>query len=258
MSERMRIVFIGAGNLATNLGTALKDAGHEILQVYSRTEKSASALSGHLQCGYTADIDKVVYDADIYIFSVKDSVLGQLAAALEKGREKALFVHTAGSMDMDVLGDRRRGVLYPMQTFSKLRPVSFKTIPCFVEASEKTDSDLLKSMAGDISDSVYELGGEDRKYLHLAAVFCCNFTNHCYAIGSDILERHGIPFRVMLPLIEETAAKLRSLSPREAQTGPAVRYDRNVIDKQMGLLSAYPHFQDVYDIMSRGIHEMSL
>ncbi|MCM1313575.1 MAG: F420-dependent NADP oxidoreductase [Bacteroides sp.] len=251
----MDIVLVGAGNLATNLGRALRDAGHTIKQVYSRTEESAAVLAGLLRCGYTTVADDVGQEADVYIFSVKDSVLKELADKLRPGREEALFVHTAGSMDMGVLGGCRRGVLYPMQTFSKQKPVDFRHIPCFVEASDETDSTTLKALAESVSERVYELSGEDRKYLHLAAVFCCNFANHCYAIGADILKRHGIPFDVMLPLIQETADKLRSLSPREAQTGPAVRYDTNVMDRQKALLADLPDFRDVYDLMSEGIHK---
>lgn len=253
----MDIVLVGAGNLATNLGYALKSAGHHILQVYSRTEESASTLAGLLQCGYTTVPEAVVPEADMYIFSVKDSVLKSLADKLREGRDEALFVHTAGSMDMDVLNGRRRGVLYPMQTFSKSRLVDFRHIPCFVEAAEAADLAILKDLAGSVSDSVHELSSEDRKYLHLAAVFCCNFANHCCAIGAEILERHGIPFEVMRLLIKETADKLGSLSPREAQTGPAVRYDVNVISRQRELLADIPEFQKVYDMMSEGIHKMS-
>lgn len=115
----MDIVLVGAGNLATHLGCALKNAGHDILQVYSRTEESASTLAGLLQCRYTISTEEIESAADVYLLSVKDSVLKMLADKLIKGREGALFVHTAGSMDMNVFSCSRRGVIYPMQTFSK-------------------------------------------------------------------------------------------------------------------------------------------
>lgn len=255
----MRVVLIGAGNLATNLGKALFSAGHEVVQVYSRTEVSASALAVVLKCGYTTDVAAVEKEADVFILSVKDSALPSVAHSLAEGRKGQLFVHTAGSMPMDVLPTARRGVFYPMQTFSKNKEVDFSVIPCFIEAKEEGDSQLLKKLALSISDTVYELDSEHRKYLHLAAVFCCNFANHCFVLGAKLLETHGgIPFSVMLPLIEETAKKLYKMSPREAQTGPAVRWDENVMDKHLQLLSETPDIQRIYQLLSQSIHDDQL
>ena len=135
----MKVVFIGAGNLATNLGKALFRAGHEIVQVYSRTEESARALADVLKCVYTTDLLEVVRSADIFIISVKDSALPAVASSLQTGREGQFFVHTAGSMPMDTLPFERCGVFYPMQTFSKNKEVDFSVIPCFVEAKEEND-----------------------------------------------------------------------------------------------------------------------
>lgn len=255
----MKVVLIGAGNLATNLGKALFRAGHEIVQVYSRTEASASSLAEVLQCAYTADLHQIVKQADIFIISVKDSALSDVASALQEGREGQLFVHTAGSMPMDILPFERRGVFYPMQTFSKNKEVDFSVIPCFVEAKKEKDAQCLKTLATTISDTVYELDSENRKYLHLSAVFCCNFANHCFSLGAQLLKEHGdIPFNVMLPLIDETASKLYSMSPREAQTGPALRWDENVIAKQIQLLADHPDMQKIYELMSKSIHEEGL
>lgn len=253
--ERLKVVLVGAGNLATNLGKALFRAGHEIVQVYSRTAASATALAETLNCAYTTDLHEVVRSADVFIISVKDSVLASVATVLQEGRERQLFVHTAGSMPMDTLPLTRRAVFYPMQTFSKSKEVDFSVIPCFVEAKEEADLQLLKALASTISDTVYELDSENRKYLHLAAVFCCNFANHCFSLGAELLERHGhIPFSVMLPLIDETAAKLYSMSPRAAQTGPAVRWDTNVMDAHLQLLADSPEMQQIYELMSKSIH----
>lgn len=251
----MRIVLIGAGNLATNLGKALFHAGHEIVQVWSRTEESARALADVLKCASTTDLNGVEKSADVFIISVKDSVLSSVASSLKEGREGQLFVHTAGSMPMDTLPFERRCVFYPMQTFSKSKEVDFSVIPCFVEAKEEADMELLKTLALTISDTVYELDSENRKYLHLSAVFCCNFANHCYSLGAELLKKHGdIPFSVMLPLIDETASKLYSMSPQEAQTGPAVRWDTNVMDKHLQLLADTPDMQKIYELMSKSIH----
>ena len=254
----MRIVLIGAGNLATNLGKALHRAHHEVVQVYSRTEASAKALAWVLNCDYTTDVDDVAVEADVFVIAVKDAVLPSLAQKLMQGREQQLLVHTAGSMPMDVLPTGRRGVFYPMQTFSKDKEVDFSVIPCFIEASHEEDKLLLLQMGKTISDTLYELDGESRKYLHLAAVFCCNFANHCFDLSAQLLKLHGnLPFSVMLPLISETANKLYTMTPRQAQTGPAVRWDTNVIEKQRMLLNDMPDLQRIYELLSQSIHNHS-
>ena len=275
----MKIVLIGAGNLATHLGKALHAAGHDMLQVFSRTMQSAETLASLLDAEPLTDIAQVRDDADVYIFSVKDSALVQLVAQLcrheadglvedgavnalrkaKKGEHERVFLHTAGSMPMSVFKGMAQhyGVLYPMQTFSKQREVDFSIIPCFVEANDEFAQKQIEGLAREISGRVYQLSSEDRKYLHLSAVFACNFANHCYAISQELLEEHGIPFDVMLPLINETAAKVYEMKPKDAQTGPAVRYDENVIGKQSKLLENHPHFKKVYDSMSKSIHGLN-
>ena len=284
----MKIVLIGAGNLATHLGKALHAAGHDMVQVFSRTMQSAETLASLLDAEPLTDIAQVRDDADVYIFSVKDSALVQLVAQLcrheadglgedgaedglckdgavnalrkaKKGEHERVFLHTAGSMPMSVFKGMAQhyGVLYPMQTFSKQREVDFSIIPCFVEANDEFAQKQIEGLAREISGRVYQLSSEDRKYLHLSAVFACNFANHCYAISQELLEEHGIPFDVMLPLINETAAKVHEMMPKDAQTGPAVRYDENVIDKQSKLLENHPHFKKVYDSMSKSIHGLN-
>lgn len=253
----MKIVLIGAGNLATHLGKALHAAGHDMIQVFSRTMQSAEALASLLDAEPLTDMAQVRDDADVYIFSVKDSALEQLISQL-CGGEKKVFLHTAGSMPMSVFRGKalHYGVLYPMQTFSKQREVDFSIIPCFIEANDEFALKQIEGLAGQISHRVYQLSSEDRKYLHLSAVFACNFANHCYAASQKLLQQHGIPFDVMLPLIDETAAKVHGMTPKEAQTGPAVRYDENVIGKQIQLLENQPYFQKIYDCMSKSIHEL--
>lgn len=253
----MKIVLIGAGNLSTHLGKALYAAGHDMVQVFSRTMQSAETLASLLDAEPLTDMAQVRDDADVYIFSVKDSALEQLISQL-CGGEKKVFLHTAGSMPMSVFRGKalHYGVLYPMQTFSKQREVDFSIIPCFIEANDEFALKQIEGLAGQISHRVFQLSSEDRKYLHLSAVFACNFANHCYAASQELLQQHGIPFDVMLPLIDETAAKVHGMTPKEAQTGPAVRYDENVIGKQIQLLENQPYFQKIYDCMSKSIHEL--
>lgn len=253
----MKIVFIGAGNLATNVAKALHEAGHEILQVFSRTMLSAEALANEIGAIPTNDIKSVVDDADIYILSVKDGVLESVIESLCDGKRNGLFVHTAGSIPMDVFEGhtRRYGVFYPMQSFSKQRQVDFSDVSIFVEAKHEEDLELLLALGRSLGPNVKPLSSEGRKHLHLAAVFACNFTNHCYNLAEEVLSKYDIPFEVMLPLIDETARKVHNVSPYNAQTGPAVRYDENVINMQRDMLPAESRIRQIYELMSKDIHE---
>ena len=256
----MKVILIGAGNLATHLGKAIFAAGHDVVQVFSRTMPSATALASEVGAQPVSDISDVRSDADLYVVSVKDSAIVELIPVLCKGKETKVFLHTAGSIPMDVFQGMalHYGVLYPMQTFSKQREVDFSQIPCFIEANDEHALQLIGDVAHQVSSRVYHLASEDRKYLHLSAVFACNFVNHCYALSREILEEHGIPFDVMLPLIDETAAKVHELDPKDAQTGPAVRYDENVLRAQGALLKSNPQMKDIYDRMSMSIHKLSV
>ncbi len=235
----MTIVLIGRGRLATNLLPALQQAGHQVVSVNSRTLEALPPV------------------ADLFIISVKDAALTTVIAQATKGREGQLFVHTAGSMPMSLFQGhcRHYGVFYPMQTFSKQRLVDFRSLSLFVEGSDAASLSALTALAESLSRHVYQLSSADRKYLHLAAVFACNFANHCYHLAADVLQRRGLPFDVMLPLIDETARKVHTVSPCEAQTGPAVRYDENVIRMQSEMLSYDPLTRRLYDLLSRSIHQ---
>lgn len=250
-------MMMGAGNLATSLGKALLRAGHDMAQVYSRTMASASALAAVLHCQATCDLGALTGDADVYIIAVKDSALRQVAAQACAGRAAGVWLHTAGSMPIDVFKGLvpHYGVLYPMLTFSKAREVDFSVIPTFVEYSDATAQSAVEALAGSVTQRVYPLTSADRRYLHLAAVWACNFANHCYDVAAQLLATRGIPFDVMLPLIDETARKVHRLTPRQAQTGPAVRYDENVIAAQARLMASVdPQLEDLYRRLSTSIH----
>ena len=254
----LKVTLIGAGNLATQLGKSLKKAGVIISQVYSRTEDSARTLGELLEAEWLTDIKALRDEADIYIFSVKDSVLCELISEACKGRGDKLFLHTAGSMPMSCFEGKalRYGVFYPMQTFSKTKDVDFERIPVFIESNSIETEDVIRSLANKLTQRVIRLSSADRKYLHLAAVWACNFTNYCYTVASDILGEHGIPFDVMLPLINETTEKIQKISPKEAQTGPAVRGDRNVMSKQLELMNGKEDLQELYKMLSKGINPL--
>lgn len=254
-TANQRIVLLGAGNVATHLGVALQQKGFPIVQVYSRTRQSAQELGEKLHTDFTTDLSAINPDADIYIFSVKDAVLPELLDEMDDF--SGLFVHTAGSVPLSVFEGHasRFGVLYPLQTFSKNRVLTFDHIPIFVEANFKEDENLLKEVAAQLSQRVIPLSSEKRKYLHLAAVFACNFTNHMYALSSEILEENNLDGSLLSPLIEETAAKIKELHPKEAQTGPAVRYDKGVIDRHLSMLNGDK--AAIYEIVSKSIHRRS-
>ena len=212
----MKIALIGRGRVATHMGKALLKAGHGVVSVNSRT------------------LEELPQDADVYIIAVKDSALQEVIQQLTK----RLTADTGG-------------VLYPMQTFSMDREVDFKEIPLFIEGKDAR----IRQLAESISNHVYELSTADRKYLHLAAVFACNFANHCYTLAADVLEKKGLPFDVMLPLVDETARKVHELHPKDAQTGPAVRGDQNVMQAQAALLEGTT--KEIYELLSQSIQEHS-
>lgn len=254
----MKIAFIGSGNLATHLSLALKAAGEEIIQVYSRTDAHAKELADKLGCIHTTNLDKIYLNADVYILSVKDDAISQIADSICHKCPHALFVHTAGSVLMDIFKGKANhyGVLYPMQTFSKARKVDFRPIPCFLEASSNEDIAIIRSLAESISDHVVDCDSEKRKKLHLAAVFACNLTNHCYRLAERVLQEEEIDWKLYLPLIDETAKKVSEMSPKDAQTGPMVRYDVNVMNRQLALIPD-ERTRQIYRLMAESIHEDS-
>jgi len=251
------VIFIGAGNLATNLAKALKKTNYRIVQVFSRTRESASTLAKIVDADSVTELAEVRKDASIYIVSLKDSVLTDKVAEIVNGKPDALILHTAGSISISVFEGyaAHYGVFYPMQTFSKMKEIDFKSVPCYIEASSAEDLIKVKQLAESVSDHVEECSSEQRKYLHLAAVFVCNFTNHLYDVADCFLHEHQLSFNGLLPLIDETARKVHEIKPGEAQTGPAIRFDENVIHMQSALLHDHPVWQDIYNLLSKSIHE---
>lgn len=250
----MKIVFIGAGNLSVHLSRALQNAGFEIAQVYSRTEASAKELAEMLHVPYTVDIGGITDDASIYVFAVSDDAIKSLSERLLFNDR--LVVHTAGSVPMDVFADKSKnyGVFYPLQTFSKQRPVDFSEIPVFIEACTHENLQIIRTVAEAISRKVYHVSSEERMKLHLSAVFGCNFVNHLYHLSAQIVRQAGFEFDILSPLILETAHKaIVSGNPEKVQTGPAVRNNLNVMRKHEEMLASYPEWRKIYSVMSENI-----
>ncbi len=246
----MTIVFIGAGNLATSFSAALQHVGHSILQVYSRTDVSAHTLAMQLDCPYTTKWDDIRPDADIYIYALSDTCYPLQTVAQGRG----IHLLTSGSISYTALqGAQHAGVFYPFQTFSKTRPLTdFSSIPVLIEASDSGTLNSLQKMAESLSAKAYVSNLDMRSRLHLAGVMANNFTNCLYALAEEQLQQAGLPFEILLPLIDETAAKVHILSPRQAQTGPARRADRIVIQKQLELLND-EKVRQLYCILSDNI-----
>ena len=251
----VKVVIIGSGNVAQHLIAAFQNAQNsgteiELIQVYSRQTASVSHL---------LDLDQITNDltalaeADLYIIAVSDDAIGAISSQLPfKNR---LVVHTSGSVPLNVLNeDNRKGVFYPLQTFTKNKAVDFKTIPICLESENATDYQLLDKVAKSISEKVFAINSEQRKALHVAAVFVNNFTNHLYQIGQEICEENQVPFEILKPLIAETANKIMVLSPEEAQTGPAKRNDSITIEAHEAFLSNENHLK-IYKTLTQSIQE---
>lgn len=243
------VVILGAGNVAQHLVRAfLATENVDVVQAYARqTEKLIGLLPAEK---VTADINTLA-EADVYIISVSDNAIAEVAMKLPF-REK-LVVHTSGSTGMEALGSyQRRGVFYPLQTFSLAKAVNFKEVPLCLETKNTDDMPLLETLAHALSDKVYHISSEQRQALHVAAVFSCNFVNYLYGIGAKVCNDNNIPFDILKPLIAETADKINSLTPTQAQTGPAVRRDTKTIQRHLNFIQD-DTLKEIYTLLTNSI-----
>ncbi len=216
--------------MATSLHAAFSKKGIEAPMISSR-----ELVSGLVDEGISGL-------ADVYIYAVRDEALREVIAAVH-APARSVHVHTSGTVPISVFGEDKPhcGILYPFQTFSKAQPIDdFTDIPLFIEARNIDDVAAVYTLALTLSPRVIETTQVDRERLHVAGVFANNFTNCMYRIAADILKGTSIPFSVLLPLIDQTAAKVHNLAPKDAQTGPAVRDDEQVIRHHIELLQSIP------------------
>lgn len=257
----IRISIIGSGNIAHHLITAIQKSPRygidlELVQVFSRNSNNAVTrlvTSNQIICQY-----KDFLPADIYIIAVSDTAIQAVSEALPFKNQ--LVVHTSGSSAIDILDSKnRKGVFYPLQTFSKAKPVDFSTVPICLEAASLSDYNTLHQLAALLSQSVYAVNSEQRKGLHVSAVFVSNFVNHLYRIGNDICDQHQLSFDILKPLIQETAQKIMTLSPEQAQTGPAKRKDSLTINTHLQFLTDITQ-KEIYTLLTKSIidHEQKL
>ncbi len=249
------VTLIGAGNVGHNFGLAFRQAGYLIQEIYSRTQHSAMLLSQALNCDYTTDLSRLNSNTDLLILAVNDDALPTVLKQIQL-KDKPI-IHTSGSTSIDVfkgLGFKNFGIFYPVQSFSKNETESLYPIPICVEGNSQSMEDLLLSLARSVSTKVYSMDSEKRKALHVAAVFANNFTNHLFHIADDLLHQNQISFEVIRPLLEKTANKIKTETPLNAQTGPAVRNDRKVIESHLSYLEDQADYREIYKIMTDNIY----
>jgi len=251
--EIQTAVLIGAGNVGWHLAHILHKKGISILQVLSRSESSCKELAAVLNTDYSTRLEQMKNFAGIIIIAVPDSQIGQVIERADFGN--SLVVHTAGSVPMDIFKGRviHYGVLYPLMTFSRNKPVDFASTPLLIEANSDGNAEKLFHFAGRLSGDVRAVNSEKRKIVHLAAVFAANFPNHMYVLAENLLSRNGIRFDMLKPLIREATDKISRMSPLTAQTGPAVRNDKVTMEEHLKLLTDDADIAEIYRQISKSI-----
>lgn len=249
----IKVIIIGSGNVAQHLINAFqneekRESGIELIQVFSRKKESLTSLISLNKI--TTQFSELLV-ADLYIIAVSDDAIEEVSSALPfKNR---LVAHTSGSVPMTILNsNNRRAVFYPLQTFTKNKAVDFKTIPICLEAENNADFELISKVGQLISGQATAINSQQRKALHVAAVFVNNFTNHIYQIGNDICKEHQVPFGILKPLIQETAQKILELTPEQAQTGPAKRKDQKTIEAHEEFITDENQL-NIYKIITQSI-----
>ncbi|UQB68216.1 Rossmann-like and DUF2520 domain-containing protein [Epilithonimonas zeae] len=247
----MQTVIIGSGNVAYHLVKAFKQNNIEIHQIFGRNEAELLKISTEFNIPFSTN---QLGDAELYIIAVSDSAVENVSELIKK--ENALVAHTSGSLPMEILkGNYRKASFYPLQTFSKTKNLDYSKIPFFVEAENQIDEKSLFELASIISENVETSDYKKRKYIHLTAVFACNFVNHLFARAKEISDSQNLDFNYFIPLIDETVEKIHHLEPKLAQTGPAVRGDERVLKLHEDLIADEEHLK-IYKLMNESIKKM--
>lgn len=252
-SDSYNIVMIGAGNVSTHISRHFHSAGHRISSVFSRTEESARRLAGELGVPGTSNPEAVPRDADFYIIAVPDRVVVEMGKKFSHA--KGIWLHTAGALSLDIFQNifEHYGVLYPLQTLSRIRPMEPSQVPCLVEGSSLQVAASLKKLASSAYNRVVEATSEQRLVIHTAAVFANNFSNHMVHIARQLLNDQNIDPGLLDPLLQETFEKIKEMGTQQGRTGPAVRGDQETIKKHIELLKGHPEWEKLYTFISRDI-----
>lgn len=248
----IKVIILGSGNVASHLIKAMEaNDAIDLVQVFARSKKSIENLidSSKITTSFAE-----LKEADVYVISVSDKAIEEVSNQIPFTNK--LVVHTSGTMGFDVINPKnKRGVFYPLQTFSKSKEVNMKQVPFCLETENKDDFELVENLAKSLSNSVYAINGEQRKSLHISAVFVSNFVNHMYQIGNALCEENNVPFAILQPLIEETANKIKTLTPTDSQTGPAIRNDEPTIQKHLEALEN-PIYKELYQKITLSIQNV--
>lgn len=251
----MKVVIIGSGNVATILAIKLKNAGHNILQVYNKTIINAAILAKKVNAKVAENIKDIETNADFYIIAVADNALQNIATSLTL-KPKSIVVHTAGAIGIDVLKQccKNYGVLYPIQSVKKEMNIN-TTVPFVVNANNDFAFNKIKLLVESMNENFEVLNDEQRLQLHIAAVFANNFVNYMYINAFKICTKNNIKFSLLQPLIEETATRLKNNKPNKVFTGPAVRKDMTTINKHLEILKKNKKQFEVYQFLTNKIIE---
>lgn len=257
----MNVSFIGSGNLAWHLAPALDNLGYIVKEVYSRDHKHAAALTDRL---YQAEVikkpDFSSSTSRIFFIAVNDDAIATVAREIVLP-DNSIVVHTSGSQPLSILdfaASEHTGVFYPLQTFTKSAKISFKDIPIFIESADAVAEKTLSSIARALSSQVRIITSDERRALHIAAVFASNFSNHMLTIAEQLMHENDLNFKWLAPLIRETVDKAIAVGPENAQTGPAERGDLQILDEHMAFLKENSAFAKIYELVSQSIIDKHL
>ena len=247
----MKIAILGSGNVAYHLAKMFKEKNIPISQIFGRNEKDLQEISEQFEIPFSTT---ELADAELYFIAVNDDAVAAISKNINN--QNSLVAHTSGSLPKEILeGNYRKASFYPLQTFSKSKMLQYSEIPFFVEAENEADSQILENLALKISEKVMKSDYEKRKYIHLTAVFACNFVNHLFARAKEISDSQQIPFHYFLPLIKETTSKIEKIEPKLAQTGPAIRNDEKILQLHEALITEEEHLK-IYQVMNESIKKM--
>ena len=247
----MKIIIIGSGNVAYHLAKAFRENKIAVSQLFGRNKIDLQFISKDLGIPFSTD---TLAAADLYFICVSDGSIAEVSHLITN--ENCLVAHTSGSLPKEILdGNYRKASFYPLQTFSKSKELQYEEIPFFVEAENAEELEVLRNLASQISKKVTISDYEKRKYIHLTAVFACNFVNHLFARAKEISDSQNIPFDYFLPLIDETVQKIHEIEPKSAQTGPAVRNDQRVLQLHEALIKDEEHLK-IYKTINESIKKM--
>lgn len=249
----MKISIIGSGNVATHLAKAITNSDLNLVDVYSKTYEHAQALAQTCNARAITELSDLNSEIDLLIVAINDDALPAMATQLKN--LNIPVVHTSGSTSIEVFNSEAHayGVLYPLQTFSKSKHIVIEEVPFFIEASNDALNQQLIALCNSLRVNFQTINSQQRMALHISAVFACNFSNYLYSIAEDLLKSNGLEFDLLKPLIAETAEKIKEISPRDAQTGPAKRNDQATIQKHIEALEVHTDWQMLYKALSEGI-----